>query len=174
MTRTVNGTGQRGTLRTREVRASAAVARVPGMIASTRARMLEDLTSGGRIVERTREQARTLRQALCDAIRANKAEYTMRQNWEKGASLDAHDKHWIQPGLSAHGVSVPGTTEKARACAIKYDFMPYTIVEDGVQDMARTILRLEIPAPRDPLLPPPGLTSEQVIDDILRMTRETG
>ena len=52
--------------------------------------------------------------------------------------------------------------------------MPYTIVEDGAATMARTILLLEIPAPRDPLLPPPGLTSEQVIDEILRMTRETG
>ena len=143
--------------------------------ASTRARLLGDLTSGGRIVERTREQARTLKTALLGAIRANKPQYTTQPDWDKGLQLTPKDRIWIVSALSAHGVSVPDTRDKGgRTCAIKYDFMPYTIVEDGAVIMARRILRLEIPAPRDPFLPPRGLTSKQVIDEILRMTRETG
>ena len=136
--------------------------------------MLEDLTGRGAVV-RTADDARTLQTVLRNAIRANKPQYTMQPGWDKGVQLTKNDRIWILAALSAHGVSVPGTRDKGgRACAIKYDFMPYTIVEPGAAAMARTILRLEIPAPRDPLLPPPGFSSEQVIDEILRMTRETG
>ena len=114
------------------------------MNASTRARLLGDLTSGGRFVVRTADDARTLQTALLGAIRANNPLNTAQRNWEKGAQLTWRDKGWIQPVLSAHGVSVPRSTEKGMAYAIKYDFMPYTIVERGAADMARTILLLEI------------------------------
>ena len=142
-----------------------------GMHASTGRRMLEDLTGRGAVV-RTADDARTLQTTLRNAIRANKPQYTMQPGWDKGVQLTRNDRIWILSALSAHGVSVPGTRDKGgRACAIKYDFMPYTIVETGAAAMARTILRLEIPAPRDPFLPPPGLTTEEVVDRIIDMIK---
>ena len=75
--------------------------------------------------------------------------------------------------LVRHGVSVPGPTEDRASpmFAIKYDFMPYTILVQGGPAMARRILTLEIPEPRDPFLPPPGLTTEEVLDRIIGMTK---
>ena len=142
------------------------------MIPATRARIVEDLTGRG-AQKRTADEARALQQALLDTIRKNKEIYTTRQNWKTGYMLTKHDSHWVRPVLVDHHVSAPRATESDRSpiYAIRYDFMPYAIVEYGANQMACRILRLEIPAPRDPFLPPPGLTTEEVLDSIIRMTK---
>ena len=138
-------------------------------------RLLKDLT-GKDAVKRTPDEARALQQALREATRRYKELYTTRPNWQSGRLLTAHDADWILPVLAAHGVSVPASAEGGRSnrnwCGIKYDFMPYTIVERGADNIARTILKLQIPAPRDPFLPPPGLTTEEVLDRIISMTKK--
>ena len=140
----------------------------------TKRRILNDLTSGGRTVEQTADQARALKEALLNATRENKELYTTRPNWENGHLFTAYDAGWIKAVLVSHGVSVPGSTEPkySKKYAVRYDFMPYTISGDGAPDMACKILKLEIPAPRDPLLPPPGLTTEEVLDRIIDMTKK--
>ena len=140
--------------------------------AAARKRLLDDI-KGDNAVVRTANDARKLKQALRDAIQ--KTKHATLPNWQKGATVGFKDRNWLIPILSKHGVSVPRSPdERSFVCAIKYDFMPYTIVKSGAADMTSTILRLQIPAPRDPFLPPPGLTSDQVIEEILRMTLETG
>ena len=142
------------------------------MPTATKARLLADLTSR-RARERTADEARALKGALLDAIKKKKEIYTTRPNWENGHPLTWHDFHWIKDVLVRHGVSVPGPTEDRTTpmFAIKYDFMPYTIAIKGGPAMARRILTLEIPEPRDPFLPPPGLTTEEVLDRIIGMTK---
>ena len=119
------------------------------------------------------DEARALKEALLDATRSNRVQYTELPNWETGRWLTNSDNKWIKAVLVAHCVSVPGSTEPSHSIkyAIKYDFMPYAIVIDGASDMARRILTLEIPEPRDPFLPPPGLTTEEVLDKIIGMTK---
>ena len=138
----------------------------------TRSRLLSVLT-GKRAQERTADEARALKGALLDATRSNREQYTTLPGWETGRWLTTTDNSWIKAVLVAHCVSVPGSTEPSRSqkYAIKYDFMPYAIVIDGAPDMARRILTLEIPEPRDPFLPPPGLTTEEVLDRIIGMTK---
>ena len=141
------------------------------MNAATKARLLGDLT-GKRARERTADEARALKGALLDAIKKKKIIYTTRPNWETGHPLTWRDYHWIKDVLVRHGVSVPrGTESDQRLFAIRYGFMPYTIVENGAPAMARRILTLEIPEPRDPFLPPPGLTTVEVLDRIIGMTK---
>ena len=140
---------------------------MPSINETSLKRLLKDLT-GKDAVKRTPDEARALQQALRDATRRNKELYTTRPNWQNGRLLTGLDANWILPVLATHGVSVPGSTDPggrgtSRWCGIKYDFMPYTIVERGADNIARTILELQIPAPRDPFLPPPGLTTEEVL-----------
>ena len=142
------------------------------MNAATKARLLGDLT-GERAQERTADEARALKGALLDATRSNREQYTTLPGWETGRWLTTSDNGWIKAVLVRHGVSVPGPTEVRTSpmFAIKYDFMPYTILVQGGPAMARRILTLEIPEPRDPFLPPPGLTTEEVLDRIIGMTK---
>ena len=149
------------------------------MNATTTERLLK--LTGERAQERTADEARALKGALLDATRSNREQYTTLPGWETGRWLTTSDNGWIKAVLVAHCVSVPGPTELRpktpqggrvyQRYAIKYDFMPYAIVIDGAPDMARRILTLEIPEPRDPFLPPPGLTTGEVLDRIIGMTK---